>query len=41
MCVKNGRVLHLDMPDPIFRKDVISDLYDLPAGYYEQLLDGL
>jgi iron complex transport system ATP-binding protein len=41
MCVKEGRVLYLDVPGNIFVKDIISHLYDLPEGYYEQLFGGL
>ncbi|MDR1913123.1 MAG: hypothetical protein LBQ68_01385 [Clostridiales bacterium] len=41
MCVKNKRVLYLDTLDKIFTKEIISELYDLPNGYYEQLFDGL
>jgi len=41
MCVKDGHVLYLDTPEIIFTKDVISRLYDLPAGIYEQLFGGL
>ena len=41
MCLKSGRVLHIDIPDVVFTKGIISDLYDLPDGYYEQLFGGL
>ena len=41
MCVKSGRVLYLDTPDKIFTEKIISDLYDLPDGYYGQLFGGL
>ena len=41
MCVKSGRVLYLDTPEVIFTKDIISRLYDLPEGTYEQLFGGL
>ncbi len=41
MCVKNGRVFQLGAPDAIFAEEVISRLYDLPEGYYEQLFGGL
>jgi len=41
MCIKSGRVLHLDKPANIFNRDIISRLYDLPEGYYEQLFGGL
>lgn len=41
MCVKDGRVAYVDMPKAIFTKEVISHLYDLPEGIYEQLFGGL
>ena len=41
MCIKSGRVLHLDTPEVIFKEGIISDLYDLPQGYYGQLFGGL
>ncbi len=41
MCVKDSRVLYLDTPDKIFTDEIISRLYDLPEGYYEQLFGGL
>lgn len=41
MCVKSGRILYLDKPEIIFTKEIISQLYDLPGEYYEQLFGGL
>jgi iron complex transport system ATP-binding protein len=41
MCVKSGRVLYIDTPEIIFTKEIISNLYELPHGYYEQLFGGL
>ena len=41
MCVKDGRVLHLDTPPVIFTEEIISRLYDLPEGCYHQLFGGL
>ena len=41
MCIKSNRVLYLDTPEKIFTEDIISRLYDLPDGYYEQLFGGL
>ena len=41
VCVKSGRVLNIDTPEIIFTKKVISNLYDLPDGTYEQLFGGL
>ena len=41
MCVKDGYVLHLDIPAAIFRSEIISYLYDLPDGAYSQLFGGL
>jgi iron complex transport system ATP-binding protein len=40
MCVKDGHVLRLDTPEVIFTKEIISRLYDLPDGIYEQLFGG-
>ncbi len=37
MCVKDGKVLCIDTPEAVFTKEVISRLYDLPEGYYEEL----
>ena len=37
MCVKSGRVLHINTPQIIFTKEIISHLYDLSDGIYEQL----
>ena len=37
MCVKSGRVLYIDTPKKIFTEAIISNLYDLPEGYYRQL----
>ena len=41
MCVKSGRVVCVGDPAEIFTKDIVSGLYDLPEGYYEQLFGGL
>jgi iron complex transport system ATP-binding protein len=41
MCVKDGRVWRLDSPEAIFTEEIISGLYDLPAGTYGQLFGGL
>lgn len=41
LCVKSGKVLYYDTPEVIFTEEIISNLYDLPAGYYEQLFAGL
>jgi iron complex transport system ATP-binding protein len=41
MCVKDGHVLHLDTPDVIFTEPIISRLYDLPEGIYQQLFGGM
>jgi iron complex transport system ATP-binding protein len=41
MCVKAGRVVRIGAPSDIFNEDIISDLYDLPGGYYGQLFGGL
>ena len=40
MCVKDGLVLHFDIPEVIFTKEIISRLYDLPDNTYEQLFGG-
>lgn len=39
--VKSGQVCFLGRPEEIFKREIISELYDLPAGYYEQLFGGL
>ena len=41
MCVKSGYVLHIDTPEVIFTKEIISHLYDLPDETYRQLFGGL
>lgn len=41
MCVKDGFIPYFDNPAAIFTKEVISELYDLPEGTYEQLFGGL
>lgn len=41
MCVKDGEVRYIDKPEHIFTKEIISELYDLPDGYYDQLFGGL
>jgi iron complex transport system ATP-binding protein len=41
MCLKSGRVRYAGAPEDIFIKNIISDLYDLPDGYYEQLFGEL
>ena len=41
MCIKSGRVLTLDTPEVVFTEEIISNLYDLPQGYYGQLFGGL
>lgn len=41
MCVKDGKVLHLDKPEKVFTDEIISRLYDLPDGIYSQLFGGL
>lgn len=41
MCVRDGRVLHLDSPKRVFTEEIISRLYDLPEGMYGQLFGGL
>ena len=41
MCVKDNHVLYLDTPEVVFTKEIISRLYDLPEGIYEQLFGGL
>ena len=37
MCVKSGVAQYIGTPEMIFTKEVISNLFDLPHGYYEQL----
>lgn len=41
MCVKEGRILHLDTPEAIFTKEIISSLYELSEENYNQLFGGL
>ena len=41
LCVKSGRVLHVDTPEVIFTNEIISNLYDLSDGCYEQLFGEL
>lgn len=41
MCVKDSHILYLDTPEIVFTKEIISRLYDLPEGIYEQLFGGL
>ncbi len=41
MCVKDGYMLHLDTPEAVFTKEIISRLYDLSDGVYAELFGGL
>lgn len=41
MCVKDGYILHLDTPEAVFTKEIISRLYDLSDGVYAELFGGL
>jgi iron complex transport system ATP-binding protein len=41
MCVKNGRVPYLDTPEKIFTEEIISELYELPKGAYDELFGRL
>lgn len=41
MCIKDGAVMSLGRPDEVFREDLISDLYDLPPGIYQELFGEL
>ena len=41
MCVKDGYMLHLDTPEAVFTKEIISRLYDLSDGGYAELFGGL
>lgn len=41
MCLKGGYVLHLDTPEFVFKKDIISHLYDITDETYDQLFGGL
>ena len=41
MCLKDGHVMYLDTPEVIFTREIISELYDLPDGAYEELFGGL
>lgn len=41
MCVKDGYMLHLDTPEAVFTKEIISRLYDLSDGVYTELFGGL
>ncbi len=41
MCIKDGAVMSLGRPEEVFREDLISDLYDLPPGIYQELFGEL
>ena len=41
MCVKDGFTMRFDRPENIFTRDIISQLYDLPDGIYDQIFGGL
>lgn len=41
MCIKEGRVLHFDAPEVVFKKNIISHLYDISIETYDELFGGL
>lgn len=41
MCIKEGRVLYFDAPEVVFKKNIISHLYDISIETYDELFGGL